>query len=52
MSVSTGGGEPRLLAEGVVDACYSPDGKRLAIVANGGLQILDPETQQRKSMVP
>lgn len=52
MSVSTSGGEPRLLAEGVVDACYSPDGKRLAIVATGGLQILDPETQQRKLIVP
>lgn len=52
MNVSAGGGEPKLLAEGVVDACYSPDGKRLAMVATGGLQILDLETQQRKLIVP
>jgi Tol biopolymer transport system component len=52
MSVSTSGGEPRLLAEGVVAACYSPDGKRLAMVATGGLQILDLETEQRKLIVP
>jgi len=52
MSVSTSGGEAKLLTEGVVDACYAPDGKRLAMVANGGLQILDPETQQRKLIVP
>jgi Tol biopolymer transport system component len=52
MSVSASGGEPKLLAEGVVAACYSPDGKRLAIVATGGLQIFDPETQQRHLIVP
>jgi Tol biopolymer transport system component len=52
MNVSASGGEPRLLAEGVVNACYSPDGKRLAMVATGGLQILDLETHQRKLIVP
>jgi Tol biopolymer transport system component len=52
LNISASGGEPKLLAEGVIDACYSPDGKRLAMVATGGLQILDPETQQRKLIVP
>lgn len=52
MNVSASSGEPRQLTEGVVNACYSPDGKRLAIVATGGLQILDLETQQRKLIVP
>lgn len=52
MNVSASGGEPKLLAEGVVDACYSPEGKRLAMVATGGLQILDLETLQRKLIVP
>jgi Tol biopolymer transport system component len=52
LNISASSGEPKLLAEGVVDACYSPDGKRLAMVATGGLQILDLETQQRKLIVP
>jgi hypothetical protein len=52
INISASGGEPRLLTEGVVDACYSPDGKRLAIVATGGLQILNLETEQRKLIVP
>lgn len=52
MRVSMTGGEPTALAEGVVDACYSPDGKRLAMVASGGLQIWDPMKEERKLIVP
>jgi len=52
MRVSRKGGEPTPLAEGVVDACYSPDGKRLAMVANGGLQIWDPVKDERTLIVP
>jgi Tol biopolymer transport system component len=52
MRVSSTGGEPTVLAEGVVDACYSPDGKQLAIVTTGGLQIWDPMKDERKLIVP
>ena len=52
MRVSSKGGAPTVLAEGVVDACYSPDGKRLAMVASGGLQIWDQVTDERTLIVP
>jgi hypothetical protein len=52
MRISRKGGEPTLLAEGVVDACYSPDGMHLAIVATGGLQIWDPAKDERRLIVP
>lgn len=52
MSISIMGGEPRFLADGVVDACYSPNGERMAIVADGGLQIWDPITGTRKVILP
>jgi dipeptidyl aminopeptidase/acylaminoacyl peptidase len=52
MRISRKGGEPTLLAEGVVDACYSPDGRHLAIAATGGLQIWDPAKDERRLIVP
>jgi dipeptidyl aminopeptidase/acylaminoacyl peptidase len=52
MRVSRKGLEPTFLAEGVVDACYSPDGTQLAMVAGGGLQIWDPAKDERRLIVP
>jgi Tol biopolymer transport system component len=52
MRVSRKGQEPTFLAEGVVDACYSPDGRHLAMVATEGLQIWDPAKDERKLIVP
>lgn len=52
MRVSKKGGGPTAIAEGIVDACYLPDGERLAMVASGGLQIWDPVKDQRKIIVP
>jgi len=52
MRVSRKGPQPSLLAEGAVDACYSPDGKQLAMVASGGLQIWDPAKDERRLIVP
>jgi hypothetical protein len=51
MRVSLTGQQPTFLAEGVVDACYSPDGMRLAVVASGGLQVWDPAKEERKLIV-
>lgn len=51
MRVSAEGGEPKVLAEGVADACYAPDGRRLAIVAYGGLQVWDPAKDTRAPIV-
>ncbi|HEY8186052.1 MAG TPA: hypothetical protein VIF64_08285 [Pyrinomonadaceae bacterium] len=52
MRVSREGGEPAVLAGGMVDACYSPDGKRMAMVAAGGLQIWDPVKNEQRLIVP
>jgi len=51
MRVSAKGDEPIALAEGVADACYAPDGRRLAIVAYGGLQVWDPAKDTRALIV-
>jgi Tol biopolymer transport system component len=51
MRVSAQGGEPMAIAEDVADACYAPDGKRLAIVAYGGLQVWDPAKNTRALIV-
>jgi Tol biopolymer transport system component len=51
MSVSAKGGEPNALAEDVADACYAPDGKRLAIVVAGGLQVWNPAKNTRALIV-
>jgi len=52
MHVSAIGGEASFFADGIVDACYSPDGRRLAIVAPDGLQIWDPSRNRRTLIVP
>ncbi len=52
MHVSVKGGEASLSTDGVSDACYSPDGKRLAIMTPDGLHIWDSSTGQRTLIVP
>ena len=52
MRVSAKGGEASLFADRVVDACYAPDGKRLAMMTPDGLQIWDSSTDQRTLIVP
>lgn len=52
MHVSVKGGEASLLANRVVDACYAPDGKRLAMMTPDGLQIWDSSTDQRTLIMP
>jgi Tol biopolymer transport system component len=52
MHVSVKGGEASLFTDGVSDACYSPDGKRLAIMTPDGLHIWDSSTGQRTLIVP
>jgi hypothetical protein len=51
---ASGGVASVLLSEdaGVADACYAPDGKRLAMWAAGGLEILDISSLKRITILP
>jgi Tol biopolymer transport system component len=55
MTVSSKGGQPTTLlgtSEGVAEAAYSPDGKRLALISINGMETLDLTTMQRSVIVP
>ena len=55
MRVSSNGGEPTSLLggdEGVTGVCYSPDGQRLALLSNRGLEVMETSDLRRTVILP
>lgn len=55
MRVPASGGEPKEIldtGEDIVGVCFGPDGERLAMLAVGGLELLEFTTGERKLILP